>query len=69
MQVDPFVNEIKPTPVEHFESGGFFDYPTVTTFVSERPWETGCVIALSVACTVQVNISYIVILGVFQLML
>jgi len=59
MPVDPFVDTIQPTPVERYESSGFVDYRAVQTFVTERPWETGCVIALSVACTVQVKLSSI----------
>jgi len=54
MQVDPFVDELQPAPapVERLESGGY--YQAVTTFVSERPWETGSVISMAVIITVQV---------------
>jgi len=59
---DPYIGDIAPAPapaptpitVEAYETSSFFDYSDIQTFVSERPWETGCVITLSVACIVQV---------------
>jgi len=60
MHYDPYIGEIPPAPapapapVETHQSSGFFDYRAAQTFVNERPWETGSVIALTVIITVQV---------------